>query len=1208
MTGSVSVIVMVMMSVVVDVETSFKRDVAPIFATKCLGCHNERKAAGGLDMSTFAKLRRGGKGAGADVLAPGDVEGSFLVETIRPGAARRMPDKQPPLSASEVATVERWVREGAKFDGGDPDATRIAALVDPLANLPKVAARAAAVEPVTTLAASPDGKRLAVGSRAGVKIIELAAGKVVATRSGRVNALAWANDAQLVIAGGRPGMYGEVDVWNLKTPAQSHQWKGHRDAILGTAVAPGGKVAATCSYDRMVLLWDLESGTMLKELKDHTDAVYAVAWRPDGRMLATASADRTVKLWEASSGTRLETLSNATAELYDAAWSPDGGTVYAGGVDRSLHAWRWSEGKTAATRSVFAHDGAILRVLPTRDGKAVVTTGEDRAVKSWDAATLALTKVAATTSDWPQALAVVGGEVIVGGHDGSVTSYSLIDTRRPRILLASQPSRLDGAVARASHPAPPASKPELSRDASMNDPEPRTAALGQTIRTTVRGNGVGRATLVETDDPGLTAKIVAMEKPDPNLLVFELTIGKNTRVGVHAITAVGPEGVPGGGTFLVERYAETPVGPQSKDAPVATPTTLAGSIDQPGEVDEVAFRGRAGTTFAARVLTKPLGSQLSPVLTVLDDRGRVPARSVETSESASQLVIAAIEHDGVYRLKIEDRDYGGSGAYYYRVEIGELVAATSVWPPGVEASRGGRVSVTGVNFQVPGVAEEVSVAAGEVGTLVRPRVVGRGEVAADCAEQVVLAEGPQAVEPAADAGDDARHANLMSAPGGVSGRVGRDGDVDCYRFAARRGQPLILETYAQRLGTALDPMLEILDARGLPVSRVVLRPLAETNTTFRDHDATAAGIRITNWDEFAVGDLVMIGREVTRIEQLPRNPDDDCRLISRKGRRVALFGTTPEHHVNGQPFVKVEAIPASSRSETSSRAEGVGAVVLPYRNDDGGPEFGKDSYLWFDPPADGEYIARVSDARGQGGAGHVYHLVARTPRPDFRASLSPSHVNIRRGGTSLINVAVDRTDGFAGAIDLEVEGLPAGVHAVAEPVEAGSYASTIGFWADAEAAPQSKATWHVTARASASASDASGRVPARSRTLGGGWVTIVREPNLAVTATPTAVALKPGGEARLTLRVERRNGFAGRVPIDVVNLPEGVRVLDVGLNGVLIPEGQSERVLVLRAERWAAAGTRRFYATGKAEAAGTSDASRPITLTVEPASPRHASK
>ena len=50
--------------------------------------------------------------------------------------------------------------------------------------------------------------------------------------------------------------------------------------------------------------------------------------------------------------------------------------------------------------------------------------------------------------------------------------------------------------------------------------------------------------------------------------------------------------------------------------------------------------------------------------------------------------------------------------------------------------------------------------------------------------------------------------------------------------------------------------------------------------------------------------------------------------------------------------------------------------------------------------------------------------------------------------------------------------------------------------------------------------------------------------------------------------VERRNGFTGRVPLDVRGLPHGVRVLDVGLNGILVTERETSREVAVYAEPW----------------------------------------
>ena len=59
-------------------------------------------------------------------------------------------------------------------------------------------------------------------------------------------------------------------------------------------------------------------------------------------------------------------------------------------------------------------------------------------------------------------------------------------------------------------------------------------------------------------------------------------------------------------------------------------------------------------------------------------------------------------------------------------------------------------------------------------------------------------------------------------------------------------------------------------------------------------------------------------------------------------------------------------------------------------------------------------------------------------------------------------------------------------------------------------------------------------------------------------------------------------------------------MLNIGLNGVLITEMQTERTVRSLAEPWVRPKVRPFYAVGKAEAAGTEHTSLPIELEIRP--------
>ena len=146
----------------------------------------------------------------------------------------------------------------------------------------------------------------------------------------------------------------------------------------------------------------------------------------------------------------------------------------------------------------------------------------------------------------------------------------------------------------------------------------------------------------------------------------------------------------------------------------------------------------------------------------------------------------------------------------------------------------------------------------------------------------------------------------------INGRVPEKSAQE-FRFHLSKGRSIVAEVKAQRLGSKLDSVVEILDAKGRQIERAVVQPVWETSLVLRDHESTGAGLRISNWNGLAVGDDVMAGSEIGRVEALPRGPDDDMRVDSFGGQRITLLDTTAEAHAVDQSFYKVKILPAGSK-------------------------------------------------------------------------------------------------------------------------------------------------------------------------------------------------------------------------------------------------------------------------------------------------------
>ncbi|HND50924.1 MAG TPA: hypothetical protein PLV92_00950 [Pirellulaceae bacterium] len=98
---------------------SFARDIAPVIAQNCTNCHGNMRPRENFALITFERLLRGGDGG--PPIVPGKPDESLLIKKLKgTGGGQRMPQGREPLSTDVIAKFEKWIAEGAKFDGGDP--------------------------------------------------------------------------------------------------------------------------------------------------------------------------------------------------------------------------------------------------------------------------------------------------------------------------------------------------------------------------------------------------------------------------------------------------------------------------------------------------------------------------------------------------------------------------------------------------------------------------------------------------------------------------------------------------------------------------------------------------------------------------------------------------------------------------------------------------------------------------------------------------------------------------------------------------------------------------------------------------------------------------------------------------------------------------------------------------------------------------------
>lgn len=406
---------------------SFIKEVAPVLLKNCQACHGQTDPKGGYQIVNFTALVKPGDSAAAPV-TPMKLEESEIFRLVSSqDKDERMPKDADPLPAEQIALVKRWIEEGAKFDGPDPNA----AIVSLVPKQPHPAAPPAyrVTTPITALAFRPDGQELAVGGYYEITIWNPANGALV-QRIGNVDqrtyGLAYNKEGTLLAAAsGTPGVSGEVKLFDPNTGAVVKDLGTMSDVAFDVAFSPAGNKLAACSADRSIRIYDVASGAQDKLIEDHADWVLGIAWNHDGTRLASASRDKTSKVFDAVSGDSLATFPGHGDTVYSVAFSADGALIYSAGANRQIHLWKPADGSKAA--DIGGYGGDVFKVQVR--GDMIYSCSADKTARQHKVADRAQVRAFSGHADWVYCLAVneATKRLATGSFDGEVRIWNLDD-------------------------------------------------------------------------------------------------------------------------------------------------------------------------------------------------------------------------------------------------------------------------------------------------------------------------------------------------------------------------------------------------------------------------------------------------------------------------------------------------------------------------------------------------------------------------------------------------------------------------------------------------------------------------------------------------------------------------------------------------------------------------------------------------------------
>lgn len=406
---------------------SFVKEIAPIFQAKCVTCHNAEKAKGRYRLDTFTRLQKPGESDEAPLVGGEPQKSHLYALLISADADDRMPQKDDPLPAAQIQLIATWIREGAKFDGADADAS-LATIVASTTRHPTPPKNYSRPEPILGLAFHPDGSQLAASGYHEITIWNPTNGTLlrrISNQPRQVHAIAYSPDGKrIAVAGGFPGRSGEVRLIRQGNGFESQVLATAGDTFLTVTFAPDGKLLLAGGADNSIRVFETSSGREIRRLDQHADWITDLAVAPDGIHFASASRDKTARLFKLESGELDETYDGHGALVFAVAFSADSKRIFSGGRDRELHAWSAKDARRMFVTRGFA--GEILRVVVHQE--LVFTAASDRRIRQHriQEKRAELVRSYDELSDTVYSLALHPDHSLVaaGCHDGSIRVWN----------------------------------------------------------------------------------------------------------------------------------------------------------------------------------------------------------------------------------------------------------------------------------------------------------------------------------------------------------------------------------------------------------------------------------------------------------------------------------------------------------------------------------------------------------------------------------------------------------------------------------------------------------------------------------------------------------------------------------------------------------------------------------------------------------------
>ena len=363
---------------------------------------------------------------------------------------------------------------------------------------------------------------------------------------------------------------------------------------------------------------------------------------------------------------------------------------------------------------------------------------------------------------------------------------------------------------------------------------------GKTVEVEFTGRGLDQPREVLFYESGIKATsfevvesaIGANGKPQPvergTRVRVKFTLAADCPLGPHGLRLRTSEGLTEYQRFFVgpfptveENEQPTKVRNDKRETAmdVLANTTVHGRLNDPIDVDLYRVEIKRGQRVSAEIEAARLGVERGIPdlhLTIYDADGKKLAAADDSALFVQDPILSIMApRDGAYFVEVRHSMFNGAGEVY-RLHVGTFTRPTAIYPAGGPAGEELKLRVLG---DPKGASEQkvrLPKAPGDFAF-----VVVDADGSAPSPNRLRVSPFANVLETEPNDSADSLSASVASLPIAFNGIIDKPGDIDCFRFKARKGEQFKFHALANALGSPVDPVIWVKQLGGKGAATVV---------------------------------------------------------------------------------------------------------------------------------------------------------------------------------------------------------------------------------------------------------------------------------------------------------------------------------------------------------------------------------------------------